>query len=60
MYKKITLIQTTIVLLAIWGVDSAWTLVEVKEYGLNPLAVHMDNGWNTELAQNNIENLAKF
>ena len=41
------------------GVDSAWTLVKVKEYGLNPLAVHMDNGWNTELAQNNIENLVK-
>ena len=42
------------------GVDSAWTLVKVKEQGLNPLAVHMDNGWNTELAQNNIENLVKI
>ena len=41
------------------GIDSAWTLVKVKELGLNPLAVHMDNGWNTELAQNNIENLVK-
>jgi len=41
------------------GVDSAWTLVKVLEYGLKPLAVHMDNGWNTELAQNNIHNLVK-
>jgi N-acetyl sugar amidotransferase len=41
------------------GVDSSWVLVKCKEYGLNPLAVHMDNGWNSELAQNNIENLIK-
>ena len=39
------------------GVDSSWTLVEVKRLGLRPLAVHLDNGWNSELAQNNIENL---
>lgn len=41
------------------GVDSSWTLVEVKRLGLKPLAVHMDNGWNSELAQNNIANLVK-
>lgn len=39
------------------GVDSSWVLVEVKRLGLRPLAVHMDNGWNSELAQNNIANL---
>lgn len=39
------------------GVDSSWTLVKVVELGLRPLAVHMDNGWNSELAQNNIANL---
>ena len=39
------------------GVDSSWTLVEVNRLGLRPLAVHMDNGWNSELAQNNISNL---
>ena len=39
------------------GVDSSWTLVEAKRMGLRPLAVHMDNGWNSELAQNNIANL---
>ena len=39
------------------GLDSSWTLVKVVELGLRPLAVHMDNGWNSELAQNNIFNL---
>ena len=27
-----------------------------KKNGLNPLAVHFDNGWNSELAVKNIEN----
>lgn len=39
------------------GVDSSWVLHKAVESGLNPLAVHMDNGWNSELAQNNIFNL---
>ncbi|MCJ8347863.1 N-acetyl sugar amidotransferase, partial [bacterium] len=39
------------------GVDSSWALIKAVEMGLRPLAVHMDNGWNSELAQNNIENL---
>lgn len=39
------------------GVDSSWVLVKALEHGLRPLAVHMDNGWNSELAQNNISNL---
>ena len=42
------------------GVDSSWALVEVKRLGLRPLAVHMDNGWNSELAQNNIANLVRI
>lgn len=41
------------------GVDSSWTLVQVARLGLRPLAVHMDNGWDTELAQNNIANLVR-
>lgn len=41
------------------GVDSSWVLVKTVELGLRPLAVHMDNGWNSELAQNNIANLVK-
>lgn len=41
------------------GVDSSWALVKVVELGLRPLPVHMDNGWNSELAQNNISNLVQ-
>lgn len=41
------------------GVDSSWVLVKAVELGLRPLAVHMDNGWNSELAQSNIENLVR-
>lgn len=41
------------------GVDSSWALVQAVNLGLRPLAVHMDNGWNSELAQNNIANLVK-
>lgn len=41
------------------GVDSSWVLVQAVKMGLRPLAVHMDNGWNTELATNNIASLIK-
>lgn len=41
------------------GVDSSYTLVKVKELGLRPLAVHMDNGWDSELAANNIKYLVE-
>jgi hypothetical protein len=29
----------------------------VKKHGLRPLAVHLDNGWNSEVAVRNIENI---
>lgn len=41
------------------GADSAYALYLAKLHGLRPLAVHMDNGWNSELAVNNIENLVR-
>lgn len=41
------------------GVDSSYTLYRVKELGLRPLAVHMDNGWDSELAANNIAHLVQ-
>jgi N-acetyl sugar amidotransferase len=41
------------------GVDSTYVAYKVKELGLRPLAVHMDNGWNSELAVKNIENTVK-
>lgn len=39
------------------GVDSSYALHLALEEGLRPLAVHMDNNWNSELAANNIKNL---
>ncbi|MCE4538164.1 N-acetyl sugar amidotransferase [Pelomonas sp. P7] len=41
------------------GVDSAWVLYQAKKLGLRPLSVHMDNGWNSNLAQSNIEGLVR-
>jgi len=37
------------------GVDSTYLAYLTKKFGLRPLAVHLDNGWNSELAVNNIE-----
>ena len=39
------------------GVDSSWALFKIVEMGLNPLVIHLDNGWNSKLAQTNIYNL---
>ncbi|WP_323155218.1 N-acetyl sugar amidotransferase [Pseudomonas alvandae] len=39
------------------GVDSSYALDLAVKEGLRPLAVHMDNNWNSELAANNIKNL---
>jgi N-acetyl sugar amidotransferase len=36
------------------GVDSTYTAWLVKEIGLRPLAVHLDNGWNSEIGVRNI------
>jgi N-acetyl sugar amidotransferase len=38
------------------GVDSTYVAFLVKKLGLRPLAIHLDNGWNSELAVKNIEN----
>jgi N-acetyl sugar amidotransferase len=39
------------------GIDSSYVLHLAIKEGLRPLAVHMDNNWNSELAVNNINNL---
>ena len=39
------------------GVDSTYVAWLVKNLGLRPLAVHLDNGWNSELAVKNVENI---
>lgn len=37
--------------------DSSYVAIKVKELGLRPLAIHVDNGWNSELAVGNIKRL---
>jgi N-acetyl sugar amidotransferase len=39
------------------GVDSTYAVYLLKQLGLRPLVVHLDNGWNSELAVQNIENI---
>ncbi|WP_443936877.1 N-acetyl sugar amidotransferase [Pedobacter sp. MW01-1-1] len=39
------------------GVDSSYVAYLAKELGLNPLCVHFDNGWNSELAVSNIKKI---
>lgn len=39
------------------GVDSCYALVVAVQYGLRPIAVHLDNGWNSNIAVRNIKNL---
>jgi N-acetyl sugar amidotransferase len=41
------------------GVDSSYALYLAVENGLRPLAVHLDNGWDSEIAQYNISNLVR-
>jgi len=37
------------------GVDSSYLAYLCKKFELKPLIIHFDNGWNSELAVNNIE-----
>ena len=39
------------------GIDSSYIAVKVVEWGLRPLVVHVDGGWNSELAVKNIEQI---
>ena len=41
------------------GVDSTYVAYLAHELGLRPLAIHFDNGWNSELAVANIEKTLK-
>lgn len=42
------------------GVDSSYLAYLVKDLGLRALAVHVDTGWNSEIAVGNIENITKI
>lgn len=39
------------------GVDSSFSLYQAVKAGLRPLAVHFDNGWNSEIAVSNIQTI---
>lgn len=39
------------------GVDSSYVALLSKKYNLRVLAVHLDNGWNSDLAVKNIHNI---
>tara|TARA_R110000822_G_scaffold307235_1_gene434125 strand:- start:8184 stop:9257 length:1074 start_codon:yes stop_codon:yes gene_type:complete len=41
------------------GVDSSFLAYKVVQLGLRPLVVHIDCGWNSELAVKNVENIVK-
>lgn len=41
------------------GVDSSYLALLAKDWGLRPLVVHVDAGWNSELAVANIEKLVR-
>lgn len=41
------------------GVDSSYLAYQAIQLGLRPLILHYDNGWNSELAVMNIENIVK-
>tara|TARA_R110002049_G_scaffold116881_1_gene269721 strand:- start:10077 stop:11189 length:1113 start_codon:yes stop_codon:yes gene_type:complete len=41
------------------GVDSSFLAYKVVQFGLRPLVVHIDCGWNSELAVKNVENIVK-
>lgn len=41
------------------GTDSSYVALQAHKLGLRPLAVHFDNGWNSELSVKNIENIVR-
>lgn len=41
------------------GVDSTYVAYLTKELGLRPLALHLDNGWNSDVAVRNVHNIVR-
>jgi N-acetyl sugar amidotransferase len=42
------------------GVDSSYLALKLFDAGIRPLVVHVDGGWNSELAVQNIENIVNY
>ncbi|MCB0402468.1 MAG: N-acetyl sugar amidotransferase [Flavobacteriales bacterium] len=41
------------------GVDSCYTAHLCKQFGLRPLLIHMDNGWDTEISVKNVKTMVE-
>lgn len=41
------------------GVDSSMVAYILRQHGVRPLAVHLDNGWNAEVSVRNVKNIVK-
>lgn len=42
------------------GLDSSYLALVMKDYGLRPLVVHVDAGWNSDLAVQNINTVVNY
>jgi hypothetical protein len=42
------------------GVDSSWLVLKLIDLGYKPFCIHLDNGWNTGIATDNIYKLGKI
>lgn len=42
------------------GVDSSYLALKAKDWGLRPLVMHVDAGWNSELAVANIQGIVDY
>lgn len=42
------------------GIDSSYLTLKAKDWNLRPLVVHVDAGWNSELAVSNIEKIINY
>ena len=42
------------------GIDSSYLALKTKEWGLRPLVVHVDAGWNSELSVYNIQKIITY
>lgn len=42
------------------GVDSSYLVYKAKQWGLRLLALHVDAGWNNEIAEKNVKEICKY
>ena len=41
------------------GVDSSYLAIKAHEWGLRPLVIHVDTGWNSDMSMSNVERIVK-